>query len=322
MELKVLDDVKDLANGELAETADSEPVPSQDWNHRCGWRHIVVWLVFVVVVVCYADRTNIGIVLARHDLPGISHRHKGTILSSFFVGYFPSQIVGGILSRRWGGKPTLLFAALTWSAFDLATPVLARAGLVPLLFARIGMGLGEGLVCPTQHSLANFWIPVHERAFLLGVMTSGQEFGSVLANLISPQVLKSGVVCVFATWAIAAALWAVAFGAWAASAPEVHRQCVLSGEAAWIRNHRDVSHFEEVRATRAHESPFPRRLISRPVSGQSSQHIVVATFCGTSYFHGCLHSGHLCMELTWLRALTSLQYRTWPAMWGFLLLVV
>ena len=97
------------------------------------------------------------------------------------------------------------------------------------------MGLGEGFVFPAQHTLSNFWVPRQERAFLICVMTGGQEFGSVLANVISPILLEGGIVHVFTFWAVLAVAWIVVFACFGASAPELHMKCRRSGEAAWIQ---------------------------------------------------------------------------------------
>ena len=146
----------------------SEPCETQYYPGGCGWRHALVGLVFVIINICYADRTNIGIVLARHDFEGIPHSKKGLILSAFFIGYFFSQIPGGALARRWGAKPVFLVAAAVWTACDVLTPLLAQWGLIPLVLARVGMGFGEGAVMPTQHTFTNFWIPRKDRLLLEG----------------------------------------------------------------------------------------------------------------------------------------------------------
>lgn len=93
-------------------------------------------------------------------------------------------------------------------------------------------------------------------------MTSGQDIGSVLANVISPQLLKVGTWCVFATWGAIALVWCVFYALFAASAPEIHRSCVKTGEAEWIRSERGAPHIKVVQRTP--ESPLPMRLLREP----------------------------------------------------------
>lgn len=118
------------------------------------------------------------------------------------------------------------------------------------------------MMFPTQQTLANFWVPNSEKAFLVTFMTSGQDIGSVLANIISPQLLKVGTWCVFATWGLIALVWCVFYSFFAASAPEIHKRCANSGEAEWIRSERGAPHIKVVQSTS--ESPLPLRLLSKP----------------------------------------------------------
>lgn len=236
----------------------------EGFHDGLGWRHVVVGLAFVIICVCYADRTNIGIVLAENDLAGIPHSEKGSILSAFFVGYITSQLPGAFVARRCGAKSALLLAAITWTTFDVLTPVLATVGVAPLLMARMGMGIGEGFVFPTQHAIASFWVPREERAFLVSFMTSGQDFGCVLANLVSPALMRAGVAWVFGFWALVALVWACLFSKFSASAPELHDACLRLGEAAWIQEGRDAPHIHEVRYAQSEEPVCPLFLLREP----------------------------------------------------------
>eukprot|EP00419_Tripos_fusus_P064530 CAMPEP_0172922240 /NCGR_PEP_ID=MMETSP1075-20121228/207442_1 /TAXON_ID=2916 /ORGANISM="Ceratium fusus, Strain PA161109" /LENGTH=126 /DNA_ID=CAMNT_0013782531 /DNA_START=119 /DNA_END=495 /DNA_ORIENTATION=+ len=125
-----------------------------------------------------------------------------------------------------------------WTTFDALTPFAARLGVTWLLLDRIGMGFGEGMLFPTQHALSSYWVPTHERAFLITFMSSGQDVGSVLANAVTPHLAEAGAWLVFASWAGLACLWCVACVFLGASAPELHNRCRQSGEASWIQQHR------------------------------------------------------------------------------------
>lgn len=136
-----------------------------------------------------------------------------------------------------------------------------------LFLDRVFMGFGEGMVFPCQHLIASYWVPQQERAFLVTFMTSGQDFGSVLANLVSPELVKAGgstmgPTFVFTFWGCLALLWVLLFSSFAASAPEVHSQCRASGEASWIQADRKAPHVEE--AQRKPISPCPSWLRRAP----------------------------------------------------------
>lgn len=68
---------------------------------------------------------------------------QGLILSSFFYGYVVTQIPGGWLSERLGGKHLFGFAVLITAILTLLTPLLARVGIWALILARVIEGLAE-----------------------------------------------------------------------------------------------------------------------------------------------------------------------------------
>ena len=75
------------------------------------------------------------------------------MLSSFFLGYACTQILGGQMADRLGGKNVLGGGVALWSLFTLALPAAAAAGTAPLIATRILLGVGEGVAFPSIHSL-------------------------------------------------------------------------------------------------------------------------------------------------------------------------
>jgi MFS family permease len=155
-------------------------------------------------------------------------------MSAFFAGYFCTQILGGCLATRFGGKPVLMGAALLWSTADFLTVPADQLGLGALVLTRVCMGFGEGFVFPSVHALIAKWAPLKEKAFLYAVANSGQDLGMVVAPLIGPALLNRGSLVLFGFWAMMSLLWIISFGLFGASAPEQQPRCVASGEAEWI----------------------------------------------------------------------------------------
>lgn len=60
---------------------------------------------------------------------------QNTILASFFYGYITTQIIGGTLAQRIGGKWLLLMSILITSLLTLLTPVISIYGDYPALLA-------------------------------------------------------------------------------------------------------------------------------------------------------------------------------------------
>jgi ACS family sodium-dependent inorganic phosphate cotransporter len=154
-------------------------------------RHLVVFLSFLAVFICYIDRVNISVAIIpmAEDL-GWSLGTQGTVLSSFFVGYLLLQIVGGRLADRFGGKVVLGAGVLLWSLFTILTPPAAWMGFTVLLLVRIGMGMGEAVTFPSIYSLFSKWVPLSERSRSVGLVNSGIPFGTVFALVVTPIIVQ------------------------------------------------------------------------------------------------------------------------------------
>ena len=67
----------------------------------------------------------------------------GLILGSFFFGYVITQLPGGWLGTRFGGKYLLGLGVLCTSVLTIFTPLAARHSVGMLILVRILEGLGE-----------------------------------------------------------------------------------------------------------------------------------------------------------------------------------
>src|SRR5581483_10293142 len=78
---------------------------------------------------------------------------QGLILSAFFWGYIWTQLGGGWMADRFGGKRVLGAGVAAWSLATLVTPPAAAISFGALFAARVMLGLGEGVNFPSIHSL-------------------------------------------------------------------------------------------------------------------------------------------------------------------------
>ncbi|MBI3302648.1 MAG: ACS family MFS transporter [Deltaproteobacteria bacterium] len=187
-------------------------------------RFILVGLCFLSTFVCYIDRVNMSVaIIPMAEEFKWDQTTRGIVLSSFFYGYLTTQVLGGWLADRYGGKVVLGFGVLWWSIFTLLTPPAAAISLAVLFMARVGMGLGEGVAFPAIHNLFARWVPVRERARSVALNTSGIPLGTVGALLLTPAiVLTWGWQAVFYCFGVLGFLW---FGLWyflAADSPDMH----------------------------------------------------------------------------------------------------
>ena len=82
-------------------------------------------------------------------------RMQGLLLGGFFWGYLVLQVVGGVVSERFGAKKVIAIGMFPVAVLNILTPVCARADPYLFLVVRILVGLGEvgtngqlvGLVC-------------------------------------------------------------------------------------------------------------------------------------------------------------------------------
>ncbi|XP_029451481.1 sialin [Rhinatrema bivittatum] len=119
---------------------------------------------------------------------------QGWILGSFFYGYIITQIPGGYLASRIGGKLLMGFGVLGTAVFTLLTPLAADLGVGYLLAVRALEGLGEGVTFPAMHAMWSSWAPPMERSRLLSLSYAGAQLGTVISLPVS------GLICYYMDW--------------------------------------------------------------------------------------------------------------------------
>ena len=145
---------------------------------------LIAAMLFLAEVICYADRVaiSLAIVVMQEELH-YSDSVDGMILSAFFWGYAITQIPGGYLAGRHGGRPVLAAAVLVWSLSTLLTPLAASAGgLQTLLAVRFVMGLGEGMSLPSIHQLSAETAPASCESRFITFVSSGMFMGGYKQN--------------------------------------------------------------------------------------------------------------------------------------------
>ena len=68
---------------------------------------------------------------------------QGIILGAFFYGYVITQIPGGYLAEKYGGKWLFGIGTFITAFLTLLTPLAAKAGTTPFIAVRVLEGLGE-----------------------------------------------------------------------------------------------------------------------------------------------------------------------------------
>ncbi|XP_064653129.1 sialin-like isoform X2 [Lineus longissimus] len=121
-----------------------------------------------------------------------SPQTQGTILGAFYYGYMITQIPGGIISERFGGKWPFGVGVLLTGILTLLTPVAARTDVSLLVVLRVLEGLGEGITIGAYYALIGKWSPPLERSFMVSLGFVGTEVGTVVAMPITGWLCEYG----------------------------------------------------------------------------------------------------------------------------------
>ncbi|KAM6186547.1 sialin [Rhynchocyon petersi] len=190
----------------------------------CSARYNLAVLAFFGFFIVYALRVNLSVALVdminstttsaentsnecpEHSVPiKVPHNRtgkqyqwdaetQGWILGSFFYGYIITQIPGGYIASKVGGKLLLGFGILGTAVFTLFTPLAADLGVGYLITVRTLEGLGEGVTFPAMHAMWSSWAPPLERSKLLSISYAGAQLGTVISLPLS------GIICFYMDW--------------------------------------------------------------------------------------------------------------------------
>ena len=248
--------------------------PGQETAHGWPRRYTIIGLFFVSTFICYLDRVNISVAIIAmgRDL-GYDPATQGLILSAFFWGYIVSQLAGGWIADRFGGKRVLAAGVACWSLATLLTPVGAAVSLPALLLTRAVLGVGEGVNFPAIHSLAARWTRASERSRAIALSYTGIFLGTIAALAASPAlIVKYGWPSVFYISGALGGLWLIAWLVKAADGPENARGISAA----------EVRAIAPDRLTMLHAQSIPWRMIMRE---RAVWAIVLAHVCNNWGFY-------------------------------------
>ena len=95
-------------------------------------------------------------------------------MAAFYYGFTSTQILGGYLAGRYGGKYLFGGGTLLSGLFTLTYPLAARTHVWALMAMRALQGFGEGVVMPACFVLNSKWLPESEQGLLTTVIYSGE----------------------------------------------------------------------------------------------------------------------------------------------------
>ncbi|XP_062025367.1 probable anion transporter 5 [Rosa rugosa] len=183
-------------------------------------RYMIVTLTFISTCICYIERVGFSIAYtAAADASGISQSNKGTILSTFYYGYACSQIPGGWAAQKFGGRSVLLISFVSWSLTYAFVP-LDPKNVKTMVLARLLVGVAQGFMFPSIHSVLAQWVPQNERSRSVSLTTSGMYLGAAAGMLVVPTLVKlTSPQFVFLGEATLGTIWSVLWLNYASEPP-------------------------------------------------------------------------------------------------------
>lgn len=180
-------------------------------NHKKyfpGQRYVVVFLLFLFMVINFADKAIFGLVaVPLMEELAISPQQFGTIAGSFFFLFAISGIVVGFMSNTVSSRLLLVGLVIIWSIAQV--PVAMGASTIAALMAcRILLGIGEGPAYPLALHACYKWFPDQERTWPTAIVMQGGQVGMLLAGpLVGYLAISHGWRSVFWVTAAAGVLW-------------------------------------------------------------------------------------------------------------------
>ena len=167
---------------------ESERFDMSEGTNKKRWG--MVFSLFVAFVLCNLDKVNMSVAIVPMAKSfGWTATQKGLVASAFFWGYAFTQIPGGWLSSKYGGKAVLFYGVILWSLGTLIAPWCATLGMAPLLASRFLVGLGEGVAPSAATGILAKTIPPSQRSKAVTATFGGLDVGSLLGLLIAPPII-------------------------------------------------------------------------------------------------------------------------------------
>lgn len=188
------------------DTKDNSEAPQEPQDEH----QLIVLLVAAAYVIWQMDKVNMSVAILpmAADFSWDSSE-QGIIQSSIFWGYAATQIVGGLLATRFGGKRVLLFAVGLWSLATMLAPNAATVSTEVFIASRVLVGIGEGLAPAAGLRMVATWVPEAERSRAVSTLGAGKTTGSIAGLLLAPVVIGVfGWQAMFYSFGVLGLFWA------------------------------------------------------------------------------------------------------------------
>jgi AAHS family 4-hydroxybenzoate transporter-like MFS transporter len=189
-------------------------------------RSVVAWLCALMLIEGYDMQVMAYAAPAILKEWDVSRAVFGPVLSANLIGYLFGALGLTTLGDIIGRKKIIIFGALLFGSFTLATAF--ATSLTELIVFRIIAGLGLGAAVPTGIALVAEYVPAKRRGAMIGLMFVGYTLGAAAGGFLAAWLIpRFGWPSVFLVGGIAPLPLCLGL---ALALPESIRFLILSGK--------------------------------------------------------------------------------------------
>jgi len=143
---------------------------------------------FVLYVICYLDRVNIGIAaLTMNQDLAITSEQFGLLTGIFFIGYSLFEVPSNLLLHKIGARIWIARILISWGVVATLTGFVQNVH--QLYWARFLLGLAEAGYVPGVYLYLTYWFPRREQACVLALFLLGLPVSSIVGAPLSGYIL-------------------------------------------------------------------------------------------------------------------------------------
>jgi ACS family tartrate transporter-like MFS transporter len=154
---------------------------------RKARRHLIP-LLFLLYVVAYLDRVNVGFAsLTMNRELALTSEQFGVLSGIFFWGYFLFEIPSNLILHRIGARTWIARILITWGVVAVFTGFVQNA--TQLYVARFILGAAEAGFYPGIVYYLSYWFRQREQAQAVGLFLTALPTASILGGPASGWIL-------------------------------------------------------------------------------------------------------------------------------------
>src|SRR5256885_2022954 len=170
----------------VGEAASTSPINPDAIRRKVAWR--VLPLVFLLYIVAYLDRANVGFAkLAMADDLKFSDQVFGLGFGIFFIGYLILEIPGALIVERWSARKWFARILISWGLCSALTALVRT----PMQFyiARFLLGVAEAGFFPGIIVYFTHWFVSGDRARALSGLIMAVPLSLALGAPVPARLL-------------------------------------------------------------------------------------------------------------------------------------